>query len=154
MSVALFIVGDSPFHWSILLLSVWPVPPAAVISGHDTDFKASSTLLAHSCRDLKGERERRKCAEIMTEFQRDRGKLQLLCQSCVICHSSTVINIFRCHQTGLDRVTLSIQYCQVRFYWIKFPCVVVSCLFIRKQVTGVCCQELRFQRQGWIMEDV
>lgn len=36
---------------------MWPVPAAAVISGHNADLKAGSTLSAHSCTALEEGRE-------------------------------------------------------------------------------------------------
>lgn len=136
--------GRFPFHCSIQLLSVYTIPAAAVISGHNTDLNTGSKLSLHSFMLLKRERKIRKNHD---KVSKKRGKLQ----RCMICHSSTVINIIRCHQTAVDRVTAPSQ---VSFYRIKFQGVVLLHLFIRKRVSDAHCQELRFQTQDRIMEDI
>lgn len=101
---ALFTAGDSPFHRSVGPLSVWPVPAAAVISGHDADLKAGSGTLMST--ELQGNAQKKNDDRV----SKRKGKLQLLRESRVICHSPTVINIIRCHRTDLGRVTAQSTY--------------------------------------------
>lgn len=108
--------GRFPFNSGIRMLAVWPVPAALVTSGHDADLKPHSTASEPALRREPAGKRRKQNAQ--TRLPSLKMKEELLRKSCQV---STVINIIRCHQTGLDRSTVQSKYPRQLFHWIKFP---------------------------------